>query len=510
MSTGPTVPSGGRKWLRRSSRLGGRLAAGARGRLEATLGGPERTRVIVVLAAVAGLASADVATVGASAIQLRSSLHIDNTDIGLLVALSSVVGAVASVPFGVLADRVRRTAVLSASVVLWGGAMLWSATATSFGQLLLARLALGIVMAAAGPLTASLVGDYFPDIERGRIFTSIGVGELAGGGIGFAVTGDLAALSWRVAFAALALPALFLAWYVVRLPEPTRGTTLFTAYGAAPPQRVGAPAPTASSSPTKEVTDAQQLAIERQIRPDPRFSGTDPGRMGLLAATRYVLRVRTNVFLILSGAAAYYFLAGVQTFGVEFAKGQYHVNQALANLLMLVVGGGAGVGVLVGGPLGDLLLRRGRLHGRVLVAALAAGMTPLFFIPALISSSALTALPYIVFAAAALSAQNPPIDAARLDIMPAALWGRAEGVRTLIRSAAQALAPLLFGAVSDIFGGEHAGLRWAFVVMLVPLGASAYFLFRAVRTVAVDVATAASLSARGHRTGGRVSAPPEP
>ena len=88
---------------------GGR--AGAR-KLTQELGGRERTRVIVLLAAVLALSSADASTVGASATELRHALHITNTDIGLLVAVTSLVAAVASLPFGVLADRVRRTRVL--------------------------------------------------------------------------------------------------------------------------------------------------------------------------------------------------------------------------------------------------------------------------------------------------------------------------------------------------------------------------------------------------------------
>ena len=94
-----------------------------------------------------------------------------------------------------------------------------------------------------------------------------------------------------------------------------------------------------------------------------------------------------------------------------------------------------------------------------------------------------------------LSAQNPPLDAARLDIMPPYLWGRAEAVRTFLRGIAQALAPLLFGAVSDhVFGGGRSGLQWTFVVMLLPLLASAYLLFRALRTYPRDVASAAAIS----------------
>ena len=137
----------------------GRIAAWVRQHLTHLLGGAERTRVVVTLACVLGLSGADAATVGASASALRADLHINNTDIGLLVSVSSIVAAFATLPFGVLADRARRTSTLGAAIVLWGAAMLWSATASDFGELLLSRLFLGAVTAAAGPIVASLVGD---------------------------------------------------------------------------------------------------------------------------------------------------------------------------------------------------------------------------------------------------------------------------------------------------------------------------------------------------------------
>ena len=87
----------------------------------------------------------------------------------------------------------------------------------SFGELLLARVFLGGVTAAAGPMVASLVGDYFPASERGRIYGYILGGELIGAGVGFAVTGDIAALSWRAAFVILSIPAFVLAWFGARL-----------------------------------------------------------------------------------------------------------------------------------------------------------------------------------------------------------------------------------------------------------------------------------------------------
>src|ERR671937_2453928 len=101
--------------------------------------------------------------------------------------------------------------------------MIWSASVSTFGHLVLARVFLGGVTAAAGPVIASLVGDWFAPSERGRIYGYIISGELIGAAIGFAVTGGIATLSWRAAFVILALPAFVLAWLVFWLPEPARG-----------------------------------------------------------------------------------------------------------------------------------------------------------------------------------------------------------------------------------------------------------------------------------------------
>jgi MFS family permease len=470
--------------------------------LERTLGGQQRTRVILLLAAILALSSADTATVGAAASPLRAALHISNTDIGLLVTVSSLIAAAATLPFGVIADRGRRTRILGLAVATWGAAMVWSAAVSSFGGLLLARILLGAVTAAAGPLVASLVGDYFEGAERGRIYSYILTGELIGGGIGFAVTGDIAALSWRAAFILLALPAFVLAWYVLKLPEPARGGVA-PLVAAMDPDRahddgrpVSGPAGGQASDPDDgtRATDAQRLAAARGILPeaDKVLSGAQLQSMGLLGAVRAVLHIRTNVILIIAGACGYFYLTGISTFGSEFVKEQYHVNQAVANLLLLVLGGGAIIGVLVAGSQSDRLLRRGFLNARILVAAIAAMAATVLFIPALTTRSAVTAMPYLILAALMLSAQNPPIDAARLDIVPALLWGRAEATRTLLRSLAQSMAPLLFGVVSDhVFGGGRSGLQWTFGIMLIVMAGSGVILLKALRTYPQDVATAA-------------------
>jgi MFS family permease len=377
--------------------------------------------------------------------------------------------------------------------------MLWSATVSSFTDLLLTRLFLGIATASAGPVVASMLGDWFPGDERGRIYSYVLTGELVGAGFGFAVTGDLTALSWRLGFIVLALPAFALAVMVLRLPEPVRGNRAPIRPGM---QTIPTKAYVATSADDGEdqpdETDAQRLSRELGVQPDPEAVLTgDPRRLGLIAATRHILSIRTNVAMIVASAFGYFYLSGVQTFGTELAHDQYGINQAVANLVLLILGAGAVVGVLAGGWLGDRLLRRGNINGRLRVAWFAAVIAAIAFIPALATHKVLHAIPFLMLAALGLSGQNPPLDAARLDIMPAGLWGRAEGVRTLLRTLAQSVAPPLFGFTADvIFGGGKGALRWTFLVMLIPLAINAVWLFRATRTYPRDVATAAATQQR--------------
>jgi len=104
----PSPVAGAQGWFRRD----------VQGKLQDTVGGAARLRVIVLLACVLALDSADKATIGAPATQLEAALHIGNTDIGLLAAVSTAVGAVATLPLGALTDRVNRTRLLTAAITV--------------------------------------------------------------------------------------------------------------------------------------------------------------------------------------------------------------------------------------------------------------------------------------------------------------------------------------------------------------------------------------------------------
>jgi MFS family permease len=501
-----------------AGRLARRGARGVEGQMVSAVGGPARARVIFIFGAVLGLSSADAATVGAAATQLESSLHIGNAEVGLLNTVALLAGGLGAIPVGLMVDRVNRVRLLSIAVVLWSAATRARGAAAGYPSLLLTRVALGAVSATAGPAIASLTGDYFAARERGRVYGYILGGETAGIAVGFLISGSVAGLlSWRFAFWVLSIPGFLLAWTMWRtLPEPLRNGQSRLRRGAEDlfaAARGEAPPPADEEAPAEGEEDelAREAVRRRNIAPEPsRILREDPGRMRLMRAVRYVLAVPTNLAMIIASALGYFFLAGLQTFAVVFVRGHFGTGQFSATGILGLLIVGALVGTLVSGRVTDWMLRRGWLTARMLVPGICFLGAVALLIPGLTSRSLTPAIFFDMGAAALISAVNPPVDAARLDIMPAGLWGRAESIRTLLRTLGQAIAPLLFGAIADLVAGFSAqnapigtesggvsaatarGLEVSFLVMLVPLAAAGIIMLRARHHYPRDVATAAA------------------
>jgi predicted MFS family arabinose efflux permease len=435
-------------------------------------------RVVTLLACVLALDSANTATVGAIALPLRSALGIDDTQIGLLIAASTGIGAITTLPAGLLVDRVRsRTRLLCWAIVLWGVAMAVSAAANSFEFLLLSRLALGAVVAISTPSVASLLGDFVPASQRARAYGFVLTGELLGVAAGFLASGSLAeVLSWRAAFVLLAVASLVLAAVLaVALPEPARG---------------------AVDDPQGNPGDLSTLVAAAGIKPDPaQVLTTDPSGQSLWWAVRHILRVRSNRVLIVASALGYCYLSCAQTFGVEFLRDRFSLGQTAGSGLLVGVGLGSVLGVLAAGFTADLLIRNGVLTGRVITCGVAFLVAAAFFVPAMLTAGFFVAIPMFILAAAGLGAINPPLDAARLDTMHPRLRGRADSVRTVLRLALSAVGPVLFGYLVTKFGNGGASsadsLSDTYLVMLVPVVVAGLItLLRARRTYLRDIATA--------------------
>lgn len=476
-------------------------------------GGKARLKVIILMACVLGLDSADKATVGAIAGQLENALHIGNIQIGLLVTASTGIGALATLPMGILADRINRTRLLYISIIFWGAAMAISAASNSFIMLLLTRLGLGIVVATAAPTIASLTGDYFRPGVRGRIWGYILTGEIVGAGIGLVVSGGAAAIfSWQASFLVLAALSVLLAAAIWRwLPEPARGNQSHLMIGK---DRIPSTEELQhnGSEQQKDEKNNQKDKVEEKIEESaikPRESMIlkgNPAKMPFRDAARYILSIRTNVLLILASACGYFFFTGVRTFAIILLRGRFDLGQGTGKLLLLVIGLGAVIGVLLSGSTSDKLIERGHISARITVAGVAFLMTTILFLIALFMNTIYIAIPLFFIAAACLGGTNPPIDAARLDIMHSRLWGRAESIRTTCRFAFEAVAPISFGLLSTALGGTSGefgigvgGIKSAlplvhtFMIMLAPVLIGAIillFMYWKYNPYPRDVATA--------------------
>ncbi|HEU5307701.1 MAG TPA: MFS transporter [Acidimicrobiia bacterium] len=444
---------------------------------DSALHDPARRAAVVALAAVLALDGADRTALGALAPALMAEFNIGNAAIGLLASAFAIVGAIAIVPIGILTDRARRVTILVICICIWFVAMGVAAAAWSFALLFIARITLGVLTAAGGPPITSMVGDLFPTDVRSRVLGWVKSGELVGAGIGFLVAGVVVWLtSWRGVFAALALLGVVVAWAVARVPEPRRGGE--NDLPGEQQRSIDAP------------TQLHELVEEQHVEPKEELVlEGDQSELPLKPAMKYVLKVKTVVLIIAASALGDVFFTALQVFGVLFLVGQFGISASEASILIPLVGAGGFVGVLAGGRLGDRLIERGVLTGRVHVGAWSYLAASVMLVPVFLVSSLWVALPFLVLSGAFLTAPIAPLEAARLDVVHPQLRGRTESARMIARVAAQAGAPLVFGVLSGVLGSNTAqGLQLAFLMLLPLLAASSVCLMIAARHYPSEVA----------------------
>ncbi|MDB5427299.1 MAG: Major facilitator family transporter [Phenylobacterium sp.] len=199
---------------------------------------PERTLALVVLTAVGTVNFVDRQILSVLVEPIRRELHFSDTQFGLLTGLSfALFYALLGVPAAMLADRTHRVRLVAGACLLWSLFTGACGFATSFWQLAIARVGVGVGEAGGTAPSLSILADYYPPEKRPAViglFTANGpLGVFLGASLGGWAAGQF---GWRGAFVGVAslgaLAALLLAT-VVR--EPERG-------GLDPSRAPGAPA----------------------------------------------------------------------------------------------------------------------------------------------------------------------------------------------------------------------------------------------------------------------------
>lgn len=157
---------------------------------------------------------------------LKQEFDVSDTELGLASGLSfALFYGAAGLPIARLADRGNRRSVLAAGLGAWSALTLVSGFATSFAQLVAARLAIGVGEAAGTPTAHALIADYFPPERRARALSVYSAGASVGFILAYLVGGWVQELwGWRGVFLALGAPGVLLALLVrATVREPRRG-----------------------------------------------------------------------------------------------------------------------------------------------------------------------------------------------------------------------------------------------------------------------------------------------
>ncbi|NKJ44481.1 spinster family MFS transporter [Novosphingobium sp. SG720] len=194
--------------------------------------------VLVLLSLVYAMNIADRYVITTVMESIRLDLKLTDSGVALLTGVALALFYVTiGIPVSALADRFSRRNIISGALLLWSGLTVLTGLSSTFGQMLLARIGVGIGESGGTPPSTSMLADYFRPAQRPAALTVYALGSCLGAWIGADVAGRVADLyGWRHAFLALGVPGVGLAaliFFTVR--EPRRGAMDAPRAADAPP-----------------------------------------------------------------------------------------------------------------------------------------------------------------------------------------------------------------------------------------------------------------------------------
>jgi predicted MFS family arabinose efflux permease len=213
---------------------------------------PYRIYVLLTLLMVYTLSCADKTMTSVFAQPIISSFHLTDSQWGLLSGPPfAMFYALMGLPFAAWADRSKRVGILALCILVWSIMAASCGLAAGFLMLFVCRMGVAVGEAGCGPISNSLIGDYFRPAERPKILSIWTLGVPIGIAISNLLGGAIAGLSgasagngssgkglsyllfgilgihvegWRLAFILVAAPGLLLAPLVYfSVKEPPRG-----------------------------------------------------------------------------------------------------------------------------------------------------------------------------------------------------------------------------------------------------------------------------------------------
>ena len=184
----------------------------------------EASLPIVALVALNAADEFDTQTFTILGPEISAHFHVGAGFVGLMTALSLILGTVLSLPVGRLGDKRNRMQLAIAGAVCWGAFSLLTGAAWATWVLVVARLGSGLGKVVNAPVHGSLIADFYSPKARIKAFGLHALANVAGVVTAAAFIGLLFDLTgFRGPFFVLTIPtvvAIVLSYFV---KEPARG-----------------------------------------------------------------------------------------------------------------------------------------------------------------------------------------------------------------------------------------------------------------------------------------------
>jgi predicted MFS family arabinose efflux permease len=343
---------------------------------------------------------------------LRNDLGVTDEQLGSLQTWLLVVLAVGSIPFGLLADRFSRKAIIIFGIICWSLATLAGGFAGSFLFLVIARAFVGVGEAAYAPAAQSMISSAFPAETRASAQAIFASGMLVGGAAGQALGGLIAPhYGWQAALFVIAALGLLPVIAMMTLQEPPR-------------------------APASETCPILKL-----------------------------LTVPAFLAMIAGGICITFSCVSILTWGVDFAVAYKDFSLRQASVWLAVIGSVCSLcGVLFGGFVADRLQRR-FTFGRIIAIAVAFLFAAPFVLLAIQTDDRRLVLAALALASFFMSWYHGPVTAVIHDMMPRRAHATSIGVYMFVTQLVGGVGPKLVGRISDLHDMQLA-LQIAVAVMV--------------------------------------------
>jgi MFS transporter, Spinster family, sphingosine-1-phosphate transporter len=360
---------------------------------------------------------------------IQNEFHVSDAQIGRVTTVFLIFYTLAAPFMGPLADRYSRKLIVGVGAFAWSGVTLLTAFVHSYHSLLLRHTLVGVGEASFVTISPTIIADLFPESVRGRVLGIFYLAIPVGFALGYPIGGYFGThYGWRTPFYLAGAPGFLLALLVMFIREPERG-----AFDSIPETR-------------------ERRSVFGLIR-NPAFLTATLG-MAMMTFAQGGLLVWMPTFL-----------ARVRGYSLLQAN----------NLFGLIIAIDGTVASLLGGWLGDRLLRRTK-GAYYLVSSLSMGLgIPVMAIALFTSGRAM--VPGIAIAGFLLLLNTAPLNAAVINSVGAHIRATAIAANLfVIHFLGDALSPWLIGRISD-----QTSLESGFVSTVVATALSAVILFFGMR-----------------------------